>query len=67
MWLAFTFYGFGLQIYRVWVRVRVTVKTAPAVWNSLPKTVLNNDSLAVFKSRLKTFLFSQAFPSFSAH
>jgi len=32
---------------------------------SLPKTVLNSDSLAVFKSRLKTFLFSQAFPSFS--
>jgi len=38
-----------------------------SVWNSLPKTVLNSDSLAVFKSRLKTFLFSQAFPSFSAH
>jgi len=31
-----------------------------AVWNSLPKTVLSNDSVAVFKSRLKTFLFSQA-------
>jgi len=41
--------------------------SAPAVWNLLPKTVLNNDSLAVFKSKLKTFLFSQAFPSFSAH
>jgi len=41
--------------------------SAPAVWNSLPKTVLNSDSLAVFKSRLKTFLFSQAFSSFSAH
>jgi len=37
------------------------------VWNSLPKTVFNSDSLAVIKSRLKTFLFSQAFPSFSAH
>jgi len=41
--------------------------SAPAGWNSLPKTVLNSDSLAVFKFRLKTFLFSQAFPSFSAH
>jgi len=41
--------------------------SAPAVWNSLPKTVLNSNSLAVFKSRLKTFLFSQAFPSISAH
>ena len=33
--------------------------SAPAVWNSLPKTVLNSDSVAVFKSKLKTFLFSQ--------
>jgi len=41
--------------------------SAPAVWNSLPKTVLNSDSVAVFKSRLKTFLFSQAFSSSSAH
>ena len=30
------------------------------VWNSLPKTVLSSDSVAVFKSRLKTFLFSRA-------
>jgi len=30
------------------------VQSFPAVWNSLPKTVLNSDSLAVFKSRLKT-------------
>jgi len=41
--------------------------SAPAVWNSLPKTALNSDSVAAFKSRLKTFLFSQAFSSFSAH
>ena len=41
--------------------------SAPAVWNSLPKTVLSSDSVAVFKSRLKTFLFYQAFSSFSAH
>ena len=40
---------------------------APAVWNSLPQTVLCSDSVAVFKSRLKTLLFSQAFSSFSAH
>ena len=38
--------------------------SAPAVWNSLPKTVVNSDSVTVFKSRLKTFLFSRAF-SFS--
>ena len=41
--------------------------SAPALWNSLPKTVLNRDSVAVFKSRPKTFLFSQAFASSSAH
>ena len=41
--------------------------SAPAVWNSLPQTVLSSDSVAVFKVRLKTFLFSQAFSSFSAH
>jgi len=39
----------------------------PTVWNSLPQTVLRSDSVAVFKLRLKTFLFSQAFSSFSAH
>ena len=37
--------------------------SAPAAWNSLPKTVLSSDSVAVFKLRLKTFLFSQAFSS----
>jgi len=41
--------------------------SAPAVWNSLPQTVLSNDSVVVFKSKLKKFLFSQAFSSFSAH
>jgi len=41
--------------------------SAPAVWNSLPKTVLSSDSVAVFKSRLKTIHFFQAFSSFSAH
>ena len=34
---------------------------APAVWNSLPKTVVNSDFVTVCKSRLKTFLFSRAF------
>ena len=41
--------------------------SAPAVWNSLPQTVLSSNSVAVFKSKLKTFLFSLAFSSFSAH
>lgn len=34
---------------------------APSIWNSLPLTVLSSPSLSVFKSRLKTFLFSRAF------
>ena len=35
--------------------------------STLPQTVLCSDSVAVFKIRLKTFLFSRAFSSFSAH
>jgi len=35
--------------------------SAPAVWNSLPQTVVNSDSVTVFKSTLKTFLFSRSF------
>jgi len=30
--------------------------SAPAVWNSLPQTLLSSDSAAIFKLRLKTFL-----------
>jgi len=41
--------------------------SAPAVWNSLPKTVVDSDSIAVFKSKLKTFLFSQAYSLSSSH
>ena len=41
--------------------------SAPAVWNSLPKTVVNSASVTVFKSRLKTFLFSRAFSLPSSH
>ena len=33
---------------------------APAVWNSLPRTVLDSRSLTVFKYRLKTHLFHLA-------
>ena len=31
---------------------------ALAVWNSLPKTTTNSDSVAVLKSRLKTVVFA---------
>jgi len=41
--------------------------SAPTVWNSLPKTVVDSDSIAVFKSKLKTFLFSQAYSLSSSH
>ena len=34
---------------------------SPAIRNSLPKTVLDSDTVTSFKSRLKTHLFSQAF------
>ncbi|KAK0140290.1 hypothetical protein N1851_022732 [Merluccius polli] len=35
--------------------------TAPRLWNSLPQPVRDSPSLLTFKSRLKTFLFSQAY------
>ena len=34
---------------------------APQLWNSLPLSVRGSDTVSVFKSRLKTYLFSQAF------
>jgi len=34
--------------------------SAPAIWNSLPRTVLESPSITVFKSRLKTHLFDLA-------
>ncbi|KAI2657273.1 RNA-directed DNA polymerase from mobile element jockey [Labeo rohita] len=34
---------------------------APKFWNSLPDNVRGSDTLSLFKSRLKTHLFSQAF------
>ena len=41
--------------------------SAPSVWNSLPRTVVDSDSIAVFKPKLKTFLFSQAYSLSSTH
>ncbi len=32
------------------------------IWNSLPSFITSSPSLAVFRSRLKTFLFSFSFP-----
>ncbi len=34
---------------------------APKLWNSLPDNIRGSDTLSLFKSRLKTHLFSQAF------
>ncbi len=34
---------------------------APKLWNSLPDNVRSSDTLSLFKSRLKTHLFGQAF------
>ncbi len=34
---------------------------APKLWNSLPDNFRGSDTLSLFKSRLKTHLFSQAF------
>ena len=34
---------------------------APKEWNNLPLDIRESPSLAIFKSRLKTFLFKSAF------
>ena len=39
--------------------------TAPAVWNSLPKTVLDSGTVTSFKSRLKTQPLLSGFLSYS--
>ena len=42
-----------------------TSRSAPAVWNLLPKTVVNSDSVTMFKSRLKAFPLLPGFLPFS--
>ncbi len=42
-------------------RGRTFSYSAPELWNSLPDNVRGLDTLSLFKSRLKTHLFSQAF------
>ena len=34
---------------------------APKLWNHLPTSVRDSDTLSTFKTRLKTFLFARAF------
>ena len=46
---------------RRWLAKRAYRCSVPAVCNSVPKTVVICHSVTVFKSRLKTFLFSWAF------
>ncbi len=37
---------------------------APRLWNQLPPDIKSAPSISVFKSRLKTHLYSMAFPEF---
>jgi len=45
-----------------WIRTKVDDRafsvTVPVVWNSLPAAVCEADSLYLFKSKLKTHLFT---------
>ena len=34
----------------------------PATWNSLPAEIRQSETLTVFKSKLKTFLFTKSYP-----
>ncbi|XP_039882719.1 uncharacterized protein LOC120730393 [Simochromis diagramma] len=42
---------------------RAFALAAPVLWNTLPLDLRASDSIALFKSRLKTHLFNLAFPS----
>ncbi|XP_074476551.1 uncharacterized protein LOC141758790 [Sebastes fasciatus] len=41
---------------------RAFSRAAPKLWNSLPNLIRDSDSLTTFQSRLKTHLFSSAYP-----
>ena len=47
--------GYGYRAFSV---------SAPRLWNSLPDHIRNSQSVEIFKSRVKTYLFSQAYPNF---
>ena len=40
---------------------RAFVSAAPRLWNNLPSAVRDVHSLTLFKAKLKTFLFQEAF------
>lgn len=42
---------------------RAFAVAAPVLWNNLPVAIRASDSMPLFKSRLKTYLFNLAFPS----
>jgi hypothetical protein len=54
-----------LDVHRVTSRSgeRAFCCSAPRIWNALPPTVTSASTLPLFKSRLKTHLFKQAFPA----
>ncbi len=43
---------------------RAFAVAAPRLWNQLPTDIKSAPSISVFKSRLKTHLYSMAFPEF---
>ncbi len=43
---------------------RAFAVAAPRIWNQLPPDIKSAPSISVFKSRLKTHLYSMAFPKF---
>ncbi|XP_053486672.1 uncharacterized protein LOC128611310 [Ictalurus furcatus] len=50
------------RIVKATSRGRAFSYRAPQLWNSLPISVRDSDTVLVFKSRLKTYLFTQAYP-----
>ena len=47
--------------YSCWAFLRPVCRTPPHLWNHLPLSVREADTICMFKSRLKTFLFDKAY------
>ena len=54
---------FSVAAPRVWNELPITFSVAaPRVWNELPITLKTSETIAIFRKKLKTYLFQIAFP-----
>ena len=61
-WVSIETWQMLMQLFALTDFVKHSFQCAAlSVWNSLPASVIGSDSLSVFKSRLKTFLFRKSY------